>query len=491
MSDAPLPLPAFTSWPTFPFEGDLRVKRLADPVDEEPPRHGEDPSECSACRAPDSAYIWISERWRVRSLDRPTGLPMVLILESRSHLDMGDLTNLLAAELGVLTVRLERAIRSLDGVARVHVNRWGDGSAHLHVWFLARPAGRLQLRGTFLSLWDDILPRIPETQWRENLALVAAWLADFGGEALAEPPHIDWQSPALLNIPNGAEVDDSEPAFAVDDAEDPVETGGMGSSVVAAETGELTRELHVPAPVGRDGVTTVAIPRGTTGGTVSRGTGQPARETDDVVSRGTDRTMNLADVGGGETVRIPTARTAGGETVNLADVASGSTVRFTTGAGASAGNGGAGAPGAPGANGEPGAAGANGEPGADDTGTSTGGVAGPATGSATRADAHAGTTDPHAGQTGPQAASQGAPEGSRSAAQSGPGNAPADQSPTMRFGTSGVSGNGTQTMVFPTGDAMAAAQSKARTQAEAQAQARTEAGAQSKTKTEAEAQAEA
>jgi hypothetical protein len=120
----------------------------------------------------------------------------VLILESRSHLDLGDLPNLLAAELGVMTVRLERAIRSLAGVARVHVNRWGDGSAHLHLWFLARPHGRLQLRGTFLSLWDDILPTVPEDQWRENLALVAAWLADFGGRAIAEPPRIEWQAPS-------------------------------------------------------------------------------------------------------------------------------------------------------------------------------------------------------------------------------------------------------------------------------------------------------
>ena len=132
-------------------------------------------------------------------MDRPTGLPMVLILECRSHLDLGDLPNLLAAELGVMTVRLERAIRSLDGVARVHVNRWGDGSAHLHMWFLARPYGRLQLRGTFLSLWDDILPTIPEQQWRENLALVAAWLAEFGGRANAEPPHIQWQSPSTFS----------------------------------------------------------------------------------------------------------------------------------------------------------------------------------------------------------------------------------------------------------------------------------------------------
>lgn len=195
------PLPDFTRWPSFPFEGDLRVKELADPVAVEPPRSGEDAADCVACNTPDEAYIWVSERWRVRAMDRPTGLPIVLILECRSHLDLGDLPNLLAAELGVMTVRLERAVRSLDGVARVHVNRWGDGSAHLHMWFLARPYGRLQLRGTFLSLWDDILPVIPEWQWRENLALVAAWLAEFGGRALAEPPHIHWQSPSTIDDP--------------------------------------------------------------------------------------------------------------------------------------------------------------------------------------------------------------------------------------------------------------------------------------------------
>ena len=83
-------------------------------------------------------------------------------------------------------------------MARVHVNRWGDSSAHLHMWFLARPKGQLQLRGTFLSLWDGILPPVPEAQWRENLAMVAAWLEQFGGTALAEPPHIEWQAPSSL-----------------------------------------------------------------------------------------------------------------------------------------------------------------------------------------------------------------------------------------------------------------------------------------------------
>jgi hypothetical protein len=229
------------------------VRKLEDPVSVEPPRHGENPAECRACSAPDEAYIWVSERWRVRSLDRPTGLPMVLILESRSHLDLGDLPNMLAAELGVMTVRLERAIRSLDGVARVHVNRWGDGSAHLHVWFLARPYGRLQLRGTFLSLWDEILPPIPDTSWRENLALVAAWLAEFGGRPLAEPPRIDWKAPAQLTSPNfsvddGGAVDGGAHDNRVeDDADQPVASGVEHEVPPAGELGgEEASEVHAP-----------------------------------------------------------------------------------------------------------------------------------------------------------------------------------------------------------------------------------------------------
>lgn len=215
----------------------MRVKPLAAPVEVEPPRSGEDATDCTACGTPDDSYIWVSERWRVRAMDRPTGLPMVLILECRSHLDLGDLPNLLAAELGVMTVRLERAIRSLDGVARVHVNRWGDGAAHLHMWFLARPYGRLQLRGTFLSLWDDILPVIPEQQWRENLALVAAWLAEFGGTAIAEPPHIQWESPSTISFADtkGDAPQEFEPPADVE----PAHPG----ATIAAESGAQTQPL--------------------------------------------------------------------------------------------------------------------------------------------------------------------------------------------------------------------------------------------------------
>lgn len=206
MPQTPPRIPAFVNWPSFPFEGELRVKPLENPAEDEPPREGEEAGNCESCNSSDEAYIWVNERWRVRAMQRPSGLPMVLVLESRSHLDLGDLPNLLAAELGVMTVRLERAVRSLDGVARVHVNQWADGSAHLHVWFLARPTGWLQLRGSFLSMWDDILPPVDEAMWRENLALIAAWLAEFGGRALAEPPRIAWQAPATLAAVHAAEA---------------------------------------------------------------------------------------------------------------------------------------------------------------------------------------------------------------------------------------------------------------------------------------------
>ncbi|MFJ8833221.1 hypothetical protein [Micromonospora aurantiaca] len=247
MPDTPPSVPDFTQWPSFPFEGDLRVKQLDEPVPFEPPRRGEADRECTACNAPDEAYIWVGERWRVRAMDRPTGLPMVLILESRSHLDLGDLPNLLAAELGVMTVRLERAVRSLDGVARVHVNRWGDGSAHLHLWFLARPYGRLQLRGTFLSLWDSILPPISEDQWRENLAMVAAWLAEFGGRPLAEPPRIQWQAPSSLSAtsPANAAEEPEEESVSVIEAADEIPESDAAADVSDPSAGPSEPD---PAP---------------------------------------------------------------------------------------------------------------------------------------------------------------------------------------------------------------------------------------------------
>jgi len=182
--DGRLPVPEVAGWENFPFEADgLVVRRLDPPSLPEAPRQGEDPADCHSCERRDEG-IWANERWRVAAPAAPTGAPLVLLLLPLEHYDLGDLPDDLAAELGVLTVRLERAMATVEHVARVHVSRWGDGGAHLHVWFLARPAGFAQFRGTCFALWDDILPPTPREQWLADLADVAGSLvASCGGTA--------------------------------------------------------------------------------------------------------------------------------------------------------------------------------------------------------------------------------------------------------------------------------------------------------------------
>jgi diadenosine tetraphosphate (Ap4A) HIT family hydrolase len=116
-------------------------------------------------------------------LPRPSGLPVVVLLYPKAHVDLHELPPARQAELGPLIVRVERAVAGIDGVARVHVGRWGEGSEHLHVWFMARPARMPQLRSSFAAIWDDILPPVPEELWRENNGAVARVLAVGGGRA--------------------------------------------------------------------------------------------------------------------------------------------------------------------------------------------------------------------------------------------------------------------------------------------------------------------
>jgi diadenosine tetraphosphate (Ap4A) HIT family hydrolase len=173
-TDGRLPIPPLHEWETFPFEGELRCRPLQPPLAAEKPRLGEDGTDCWRCGMGDADAIWANERWLLAPLAEPSGLPVVVILQPRAHHDLGDLPPGLAAELGPLIVRVERAIDAVGEIGRVHVGRWGDGSAHLHFWFLARPARLPQTVGSFAAIWDDILPRTPEPVWRENLAAVAA-----------------------------------------------------------------------------------------------------------------------------------------------------------------------------------------------------------------------------------------------------------------------------------------------------------------------------
>ena len=179
-----LPMPQQSMWEIFPFEQEsLRIKPLEPPVLPEPPRGGEGGSDCWRCTNPDEGVVWSDERWVFGGWGEPLGVPFGGMLMPKAHLDLGDLDDTYAADLGRLTVRIERAVRALGGMGRVHVNKWGDGGAHLHVLFLARPYGLLQLRGSLLPLWEEMLPRMPEDVVAADLRTVAHALAAESGTA--------------------------------------------------------------------------------------------------------------------------------------------------------------------------------------------------------------------------------------------------------------------------------------------------------------------
>jgi diadenosine tetraphosphate (Ap4A) HIT family hydrolase len=180
-----LPLARMTGWNISPFEQEgLRVAALRPPVVPEPPRHGEDPSDCNSCRSRDEG-IWFDERWRLTRMSG-VGVPLVLMLHSREHYDLADLPDDMAAELGVLTTHIARHVQALPHVSRAHVYRIGDGGAHLHIWFFARPEGQAQLYGSWLVVWDDLLPEYPAAVAEADAASVAdALVASYGGRRSA------------------------------------------------------------------------------------------------------------------------------------------------------------------------------------------------------------------------------------------------------------------------------------------------------------------
>ena len=164
--------PSVEEWDTWPFEGPVRPRALWAPGAERS-RDGEGGIDCSACALPDDDYVWTAERWRLRAIE-PSGLPIVLILEPRDHYDApADLPDDLAQEQGIMLGRVERAVLSIGEIGRVHMGRWGEGGAHLHWWFIARPAGLPQLASSMAEIWDEVLPPTPQPVWRDNVVRVA------------------------------------------------------------------------------------------------------------------------------------------------------------------------------------------------------------------------------------------------------------------------------------------------------------------------------
>lgn len=188
--DGRLPMPAVVDWDMFPWEvvdGQMVPKVLRPPyADGEPKRNGEpDGDGCVRCagEGPD-VRIWENERWTVTRPGRPKGMPLVLWLETQEHMDFTDLDDEMAAEYGRISAWLCRIMSNLPNIGRVHVCRWRDGSEHLHVWFIARPARLPGIIGSLAVEWNEILPPPPEQIWLDDIRNVAAKLATHEGRAL-------------------------------------------------------------------------------------------------------------------------------------------------------------------------------------------------------------------------------------------------------------------------------------------------------------------
>ena len=185
-SDGRLPLSRMTGWEISPFEQEgLKVAQLRPPVLPEPPRHDEDPLDCNSCRRRGEG-IWFNEHWRLTRV-AGTGVPLVLMLHPREHFDLPNLPDDRAAEMGILSSHIGRHMESLPNIARAHTYRIGDGGAHLHLWFFARPAGQSQLYGSWMVVWDDLLPEYPsDLADADAAAVVTDLIRSFGGSRSAD-----------------------------------------------------------------------------------------------------------------------------------------------------------------------------------------------------------------------------------------------------------------------------------------------------------------
>jgi diadenosine tetraphosphate (Ap4A) HIT family hydrolase len=162
----------------FPFDGNIQVRPLEEPIVPEPPRMGEPGGKpCGVCTEPEKNRVWHNERWTLHAGFEPNGIPMMALLYPIQHVTLHDLPAELAGELGIMIQRVAVAIGKIPGVGRAHFSRWGDGSEHFHLWFLARPLGMMQLRGPMLAVWDDLLPKVPDEEFQRNVRTMVAALS--------------------------------------------------------------------------------------------------------------------------------------------------------------------------------------------------------------------------------------------------------------------------------------------------------------------------
>ena len=172
------PLGAMADWEVFPFERDgLTPKPLGERVVPEPSR--ERPADaCGTCKALTRDDLVLHRGARL-AVVRPGGTSLMFVANvvAAAHEKLDDLDETVDEELGRLVRRTYRALRALPGVGNVQVSKWENGGGHLSVNVLARPLGVLELRGSNLPIWADMLPNIPQDEYDERAEAVRGALA--------------------------------------------------------------------------------------------------------------------------------------------------------------------------------------------------------------------------------------------------------------------------------------------------------------------------
>lgn len=171
-------LGGMAEWEVFPFERDgLTPRPLGQRVVPEPSR-ARAADACGTCKAlaRDDLVLHTGERLAVI---RPGGTSLMFVANvvAREHERLDDLDDAADEELGRLIRRTYRALRALPGVGNVQVCKWENGGGHLSVNVLARPLGVLELRGSNLPVWADMLPDIPQDEYDERAEVVRSALA--------------------------------------------------------------------------------------------------------------------------------------------------------------------------------------------------------------------------------------------------------------------------------------------------------------------------
>ena len=172
------PLGDMAAWEVFPFERDgLTPKPIGDRVVPEPSRERAADA-CGTCKALTREDLVLHTGSRLAVI-RPGGTSLMFVANvvARAHERLDDLDETADEELGRLVRRTYRAVRALPGVGNVQISKWENGGGHLSVNVLARPLGVLELRGSNLPVWADMLPDIPQDEYDARADLVRAALS--------------------------------------------------------------------------------------------------------------------------------------------------------------------------------------------------------------------------------------------------------------------------------------------------------------------------